>query len=164
MPAIIKETSSPVTSNVVNKSNSTSNISNQKAKNSPTTPQLRRSARLSTVQQQPLSLPPVQSVSKHTVRSIPSLMNPTKSSAMKMSTPNQKIVRDDRVNGPPVTRERKQQKSSAAELQSHVDNVNGSPDVSAEIPQRRVESKLERSSTFCKERSDINTNELEVIE
>lgn len=161
VPAIIKETSVNGTSTVVNKSNSTSNILNQKVKNSPTTPHLRRSVRLSTVQQQPLSLPPVQSQTKNTVRSIPSLMNPTKSSSMKISTPsNQKIARDDRENGPPVARERKQQKTTTTDAHQSYSE----PDVNAEIPQRRVESKLERSSTFCKERSDINTNELEVID
>lgn len=169
VPAIVKDSPAHLTAAAINKSNSTSNILNQKVKNSPTTPNARRSARLSTVQQQPLSLPPVQQVPKSTSgRSIPSLMNPTKSSAMKISTPSQKIARDDRVeNGPPVIRDRKnQQKPAAADAQqSYNDNHNANePDVNAEMPPRRVESKLERSSTFCKERSDINTNELEVID
>lgn len=169
VPAIIKETPPQVTANVVNKSNSTSNILNQKAKNSPTTPNLRRSTRLTTVQQQPLSLPPVQNVPKTTGRSIPSLMNPTKSSAMKVSTPNQKNGRDDRENGPPVPRERKTQQKISTSMDAHQpynDNHNAinEPDVNAEVTPRRVETKLERSSTFCKERSDINTNELEVID
>lgn len=169
VPAIIKETPAQVTANLVNKSNSTSNILNQKAKNSPTTPNLRRSTRLTTVQQQPLSLPPVQHAPKTTGRSIPSLMNPTKSSSMKVSTPNQKNGRDDRENGPPVPRERKTQQKISTSMdarQSYNDNHNAinEPDVHAEVPPRRVETKLERSSTFCKERSDINTNELEVID
>lgn len=173
VPAIIRDTPPHVApTGAVNKSNSTSNILNQKVKNSPATPHLKRSTRLTTVQQPPLSLPPAQNIQKPTARSIPSLMNPTKSSSMKMSALNhQKIARDDRIvdneRPAPVARERKQQKITTDTAHSYNANHQSSnePDESDEnTPKRRVESKLERSSTFCKERSDINTNELEVID
>lgn len=166
VPAVIKESAANGPS-TVNKSSSTSNILNQKTKIAPTTPHLKRSTRLTTVQQPPLSLPPVQNVVKTMARSIPSLMNPTKSSSMKISATNQKQSgRDDRSDNGHVTRERKQQKISTEANQPHNgSHTSNEPNECIEnTPQRRVESKLERSSTFCKERSDINTNELEVID
>lgn len=159
VPAVIKETTS--VPNAVNKSSSTSNILNQKTKNFPTTLHLRRSAKLSTGQQQPLSLPP-SSTGKTPVRSTPnpSLMNPTKSSSMKMATPNNKVGRDVRS-----VKDRKHSAvNSAGENRLNRCNNDYDDDVNETMPGQRVESKLERSSTFCKERSDINTNELEVID
>lgn len=149
VPAVIKEMS--ITTNTVNKSSSTSNILNQKAKNFSTTLHLRRSAKLSTAQQlQPLSLAPVGSA-KISIRSTnPSLMNPTKSSAMKITNPNNKMNR--------MTKAGKQNANRSSDCDSNDADVNES------VASQRVESKLERSSTFCKERSDINTNELEVID
>lgn len=157
VPAVIKETNGP---NTVNKSSSTSNILNQKTKIFPTTLHLRRSAKPTTTtqQQQPMSLPPVSSA-KATARSPHlSLMNPTKSSSMKVATPNNKSNREPK--------ERKQRSTeSRPNNDNNMDSMNVfDSDGSEAAPQRRVESKLERSSTFCKERSDINTNELEIID
>lgn len=155
VPAVIKE--SNLTPNAVNKSSSTSNILNQKTKIFPTTLHLRRSAKLTTAQPQhlPLSLPPA-SASK-SVRSTASLMNPTKSSAMKAATANNK-----------TSREVKERKVNSASVEHRPYDNNGFDSMhfnesDTSVPERR-ESKLERSSTFCKERSDINTNELEVID
>lgn len=157
VPAVIKETISISAPNAVNKSSSTSNILNQKTKNFPTTLHLRRSAKTITQQQ---SLP-VNSVKSSVRSSNPSLMNPTKSSALKMTTSNNKVNRENRA-----VNERKQS-SSSYENRPPSDGIYDSmneADESEAVSGRQVKSKLERSSTFCKERSDINTNELEVIE
>lgn len=164
VPAVIKESST--VPNAVNKSSSTSNIlMQQKSKPFPTTLHLRRSAKLSNGSHQPqLSLPPA-SASK-SVRPTPSLMNPTKSSSMKVSTPNNKVNRDSRESR--AIKERKHSNASSATdenrpYDNNVESINHN-ETDVCVPERRVESKLERSSTFCKERSDINTNELEVID
>lgn len=170
VPAVVKENAN---SNVVNKSNSTSNILNQKSKLVPTALHQRRTAKLSTAQSQPFSLPPTASaMSKNTARTTPSLMNPTKSSSMKVATPNNKTI--TRTTEARSSARKYSNATANDEQQSHDnhcdgDDDNGSlntnePDVSAAAQGRRVESKLERSSTFCKERSDINTNELQVID
>lgn len=146
VPAVIKESSSIPGSNAVNKSSSTSNMLNQKTKIFPTTLHLRRSAKSTAFQQQ--SLPPANSA-KASVRSPnPSLMNPTKSSALKMTTPSNREVKDRKPS------------NSLYENQQLLDvNCDSMNDAAG-----HVKSKLERSSTFCKERSDINTNKLEVID
>lgn len=158
VPAVIKESSIVATPIAVNKSSSTSNILNQKSKNFPTTLHLRRSAKGSAQQQ---SLPPVSSA-KASIRSPnQSLMNPTKSSALKMTTSSNKVGRENRA-----VKERKPSSSSYENRQptdGNYDSTNEA-DVSDVVSGRNVQSKLERSSTFCKERSDINTNELEVID
>lgn len=158
VPAVIKEAAN--VPNAVNKSSSTSNILNQKGKNFPTTLHLRRSAKLTTTQQQALSLPPVGSGKTSARSSNPSLMNPTKSSSMKVSTPSN-LNKTNRV-----VKERKYSTNSNENRTNdgNYDSGINDTDLSDPMPERRVESKLERSSTFCKERSDINTNELEVIE
>lgn len=155
VPAVIKETTVP---NSVNKSNSTSNILNQKPKAFQTTLHLRRSAKVTNGQPQVSSISPL--IAPKTVRPTPSLMNPTKSSSMKVSTPNNKVGRDGRV-----VKERKSNNATNENqpYDNNAESINyNETDVTAS--ERRVESKLERSSTFCKERSDINTNELDVID
>lgn len=151
VPAVIKEAAN--VPNAVNKSSSTSNILNQKTKIFPTTLHLRRSSKLNTTHQHVLSLPLVSSVKT-------SLMNSTKSGSIKESTPNNTNKSNQ------MAKERKHS-SNLNENRTHVGNNNSGindTDLSDSMPERRVESKLERSSTFCKDRSDINTNELEVIE
>lgn len=162
VPAVIRESST--VPNSVNKSSSTSNILNQKTKIFPTTLHLRRTAKVTTAQPQhhPLSLPPA-NASKNSVRSTPSLMNPTKSSSMKVSSPNNKVGRESRESR--VVKERKPNGTADENrpYDNNLDDMNYN-ESDTSVPERRVESKLERSSTFCKERSDINTNELEVID
>lgn len=155
VPAVIKDSNTVPPSNAVNKSNSTSNILNQKVKNISTALHLRRSAK-STAQQQ--TLPPVSSTKVGVRPPNPSLMNPTKSSAMKMTTSNNKVNRETR----PI-KERKQSSSSYENRppsDGNYDSTNET-DVGEEGSGRHIKSQLERSSTFCKERSDINTNELD---
>lgn len=167
VPAVIKESST--VPNAVNKSSSASNILMQKSsKPFPTTLHLRRSAKvLNGGSQQPqLSLPP-SSASKSVARPTLSLMNPTKSSSMKVATPNNKVnAKDSRETR--AIKERKHSNASSATdenrpYDNNVESINHN-ETDVLVPERRVESKLERSSTFCKERSDINTNELEVID
>lgn len=45
-----------------------------------------------------------------------------------------------------------------------LDDSGNCADVDEQQPSQRIESKLERSSTFCKERSEIPTSELQIID
>lgn len=154
VPAVIKDASK--LSNPVNKSSSTSSILNQKGKNISTTLHLRRLAKPNSTQQQTTSLPTTGS-SKNNVRpSTYSPMNATKTkiNSTKMAKPNHKIQRENRTG----------ESNQNTHLEENFSYDNSSNDGSSSISGQRIESKLERSSTFCKERSDINTNELNLVE
>lgn len=128
----------------VYKSSSTSNIIRRpNAIPVATTLHLRRSAKLST--------------SSSTSVAQNSLMNPTKSSSMKMVAQNNK-----------VNRERLDKKATkVAKIEKDLyDDEDHNEEEAEQIIIRpvRVESKLERSSTFCKEVSDLPASELQIIE
>lgn len=163
VPGVIREANVP---NAVNKSSSTSNILNRKSKNIPLTLAIKRPIKLTTTQQQPLSLPP-DNLLKSNQSSSHSLMNPTKSSAMKMVNQLNKLNRD---------KDHKLIKTKTIRSTYAIDDdnddgkdINVDNDIlideqTASVPPIPIESKLERSSTFCKERSDINTDELQMID
>lgn len=145
VPSVLKEKSVASTLEGVNKSQSTSNILNRRPNPFSTTLHLRRTAKVSPP---PLSIytgTQPTSVVQH------SLMNPTKSSAMKMVSQNNKLNRDH-----PTGKETKPKNSKR--------DIADSGKSSADMDDRRTETKLERSSTFCKERSEIPTSELQVID
>lgn len=174
VPAVIKDTSLSV-ANAVNKSNSTSNMLKGKSKKFPTTLHLRKTAKLSLVPQQSISLPSEQHQnSKATTNH--SLMNPTKSSALKMVAQNNKLNRENRVAGGKMVTTLTKSNSNrpihdiSSDCRKHNDiiiNSTGEINIDesdSDASNHRIESKLERSSTFCKERSDINTDELQAID
>lgn len=146
VPSVLKEKSAASALTFVNKSQSTSNILNRRPNPLSTTLHLRRSAKVSPP---PLSIytgTPATNTVQH------SLMNPTKSSALKMVSQHNKLNRET-SNG-------KETKMKALKKQDTVDlDVN-----CADVDDQRIESKLERSSTFCKERSEIPANELQTID
>lgn len=145
VPMTVKDRGNPV-----NKSYSTSNILNRRPVNIPTTLHLRRTAKL-----------PENSTTVATFSKQSHLMNPTKSSSMKMVAQNNKANKEK-------MEKKKSTKLTKAEPDAYStdDNeyhANDSSDTSALKPIRN-ESKLERSSTFCKESSDIPTSELQIID
>lgn len=172
VPAVIKE--STANSNAVNKSSSTSNIlKNKSTKPFPTTLHLRRSAKLTTPSSNQTNTKP----------SSNSLMNPTKSSAMKMVAHNNKLNRDNNASREKESKQNKLSKNRSthdydaeceygdlkqarAQPDELIDNggTYSSTEDSGSAAPRRRESKLERSSTFCKDRSEIPTSELQIID
>lgn len=136
VPAVIKEKSLEI-HNPVNKSSSTSNMLARPAaqQRKPTKP-----SPAVTAQHPPAA-------AKTSVAAQHSLMNPTKSSAMKMVAQNNKTNREH------SNREAKKKPTK--------DTDGSSNDESAPT---RIESKLERSSTFCKERSELPNAELQIID
>lgn len=152
VPSALKEKSNVSTPVGVNKSQSTSNILTRRPNPLSTTLHLRRTAKVSPP---PLSIytgKPAANNSQH------SLMNPTKSSAMKMVSQNNKLNREHSAGN--------ESKRKALPKRDLVDlNDSGNcADVDEQQPSQRIESKLERSSTFCKERSEIPTSELQIID
>lgn len=165
VPMIIKEKSIPV-----NKSSSTSSILNRRTINVPTTLHLRRTAKLpenltTTIAKQQQQHP------QH------SLMNPTKSSYLKSVSQNYKtnnVNNKEKLEKKMKTTNQKSTTKIEHDAYSTDDNehhhhqtlndkndINNETSVSKPI---RIESKLERSSTFCKESSDIPTSELQIID
>lgn len=143
----------------VNKSSSTSSILNRRPNSMPvnTTLHLRRTARLSST----TSVASNASTASHN-----SLMNPTKSSAMKMVAQNNKEKKATRTAPVPATKTSTITVKATTTLKDErdlYDNGENSADIIIR-PAGRVESKLERSSTFCKEVSDLPAGELQVIE
>lgn len=161
VPGVIKEIHAK---NAVNKSSSTSNILSRKSKNIPLS--LVRPIKLTTSHQQPLSLLPDNLLKNNNQSTNHSLMNPTKSSTMKMVNQLNKLNRDKDA----TKQKTKATRSNYVHNDSHDSNTDHENDLlidtrcsddsdTASVPPPiPVESKLERSSTFCKERSDINTN------
>lgn len=161
VPGVIKESNA---TNTVNKSSSTSNILGRKSKNIPLS--LVRPIKLTTSHQQPLSLPPDNLMKNNNQSTSHSLMNPTKSSAMKMVNQLNKLNRDKDA----TKQKTKTIRSSYAYSDGHDSNTDhendllidtrcsDASDTASVPPPIPVESKLERSSTFCKERSDLNIN------
>lgn len=136
----------------VNKSNSTSNILNRRSNGIPTstTLHMRRTAKL--------SISSAASVTSNGSQN--SLMNPTKSSSMKVVTqcnkPNKEKVDKKVVDKKLVTK---------FEQELYDDDKPNDDTLEHVIePILRGESKLERSSTFCKEVSDLPASELQIIE
>lgn len=167
VPGVLKE-ASMTTVHAVNKSNSTSNILKGKSKHFPTTLHLRKTAKLSLAPQPSMSLLPSDNPSKGNENKMNhhSLMNPTKSSSMKMvprvnSSNGGRDISEKETNG---TSGKLKSNRAIADITNgrHAagNNVDGS-DSDAPISS---ESKLQRSSTFCKERSDIKTNDLQIID
>lgn len=138
VPTVLKEKTFEV--HHVNKSSSTSNVTANPA-------QQKKSKKLSLSQPQQQQ-PAAPTTTKTHVTVQHSLMNPTKSSAMKMVTQNNKTNRDH------STRDTRKKSSKNSE--------NCSTDEGS-IP-IKIESKLERSSTFCKERSELPNAELQIID
>lgn len=156
VPSALKEKSSPLTSVGVNKSQSTSNILNRRPNPFSTTLHLRRTAKLSPP---PLSIYTGKPTTNNNIQH--SLMNPTKSSAMKMVSQNNKLNREHSAGKETKT------KSSTKRDIVDLDDIGNCADVDEQrqIPSQRTESKLERSSTFCKERNtEIPTSELQIID
>lgn len=131
IPTVLKEKSFEV--HHVNKSSSTSNVTVNSVQ--------QRKLRKSTTQT--ATTAPAPTKTQITVQH--SLMNPTKSSALKMVTQNNKTNRDTK----------KKSTNNNENCSSNDDDVN--------IP-IKIESKLERSSTFCKERSELPNTELQIID
>lgn len=132
----------------VNKSQSTSNILTRRPNPFSTTLHLRRTAKI---------LPPPLSIytGTPTTNNVQhSLMNPTKSSTMKMVSQNNKLNRGHSAGKDTKTK---------ALTKRDIDDLNDSENYS-DIGEQRIESKLERSSTFCKERSELPTSELQIID
>lgn len=156
VPSALKEEKSVTSTPVgVNKSQSTSNILNRRPNQFSTTLHLRRTAKVS---------PPPLSIytGKPTTNNVQhSLMNPTKSSAMKMVAQNNKLNREHsagkEIKTAPLTKR----------FTTNLDDSGNCADVDehqqTQTPQR-IESKLERSSTFCKERSELPTDALQIID
>lgn len=161
VPGVIKVTNA---TNAVNKSNSTSNILSRKSKNIPLS--LVNPIKLTTSHQQPLSLPPDNLLKISNQSTSNSLMNPTKSSTMKMVNQLNKLNRDKDT----TKQKTKTIRSNYVHDDDHDSNTDhendllidtrcsDASDIASVPPPIPVESKLKRSSTFCKERSDINTN------
>lgn len=165
VPGVIKETNA---TNAVNKSSSTSNILSRKSKNIPLS--LLRPIKLTTSHEQPLSLPPENFLLKDNNQSgSHSLMNPTKSSAMKMVNQLNKLNRDKDA----TKQKTKTIRSNYVHDDGHDSNTDHENDFLIDTrcsdasdtvsvpPPIPVESKLERSSTFCKDRSDINNTNID---
>lgn len=155
VPSALKEEKSVVsTPGGVNKSQSTSNILNRRPNQFSTTLHLRRTAKV--------SLPPLSIYTgKSTTNNVQhSLMNPTKSSTMKMVSQNNKLNREHSVG--------KEIKTTPLTKRFTVNSDDTQNFADAFEQQRtephRIESKLERSSTFCKERSELPTNDLQIID
>lgn len=149
--------------NTVNKSSSTSNILKVKSKHFPTTLHLRKSAKLSLAPQSPISLQSSDNSTKSNENKLNSLMNPTKSSALKMVARMTSSHRDNNEKDTNGTNRMKINRpiadiTNGRQLPSN--NVNSSD---SDAPMSS-EAKLQRSSTFCKDRSDIKTNDLQIID
>lgn len=150
VPITIKEKANPV-----NKSSSTSSILNRRSINIPTTLHLRRSAKL-----------PESSTTATNAMKQSHLMNPTKSSAMKIVTQNNNKTNKEKMEKRKSTKLTKSEPSdvySTDDNEYHQNDNNDHNDTTDTKP-IRIESKLERSSTFCKESSDIPTSELQIID
>lgn len=162
VPGVLKEAAMSAP-NTVNKSSSTSNILKVKSKHFPTTLHLRKSAKLSLAPQASISLHSSDNSIKSNENKLNSLMNPTKSSAMKMVARLAGSHRDNHEKDTNGTNRLKINRPIADITngrQMPLNNVDGS-DSDAPISS---ESKLQRSSTFCKDRSDIKTNDLQIID
>lgn len=160
VPSALKEKSAAVNPSGVNKSQSTSNILNRRPNpfatdSRPTTAHLRRMTKVSPP---PLSIYTGKPAANNNVQH--SLMNPTKSSAMKMVSQNNKLNREHSAG-----KEGKMKSLTKRDIVDLDDSRNcGDVDEQQQMPPQRIESKLERSSTFCKERSEIPTSELQIID
>lgn len=136
----------------VNKSSSTSNILSKRPMSiPPTTLHMRRTAKLSVSSATSVT----SNGSQH------SLMNPTKSSSMKMVVQNNKMNKE-KLDVKKVTKAAKNECDLYENGRDHNSGADG--DNMIIKPVGRIESKLERSSTFCKEVSDLPPSELQVIE
>lgn len=143
----------------VNKSSSTSNMLNRRPNTTTvatTTLHLRRTARLSST---------TSVASNASTASYNSLMNPTKSSSMKMVAQNNKVNKEKIEKK--VTKATSVPTAITKSTKNERDLYDDGDDLETDIiirPSGRVESKLERSSTFCKEVSDLPAGELQVID
>lgn len=145
VPAIIKDNTDAI--NSVNKSSSTSNI----LKKTPA------GVTLSTQHQRRSTKPPTQHMITQQTNS---LMNPTKSSSMKMVAQNNKVNREH-SSGDAKRKSTLSKKDIEIDIDHNGKSTNGSEN---DTKTTRYESKLERSSTFCKERSELPSAELQIID
>lgn len=152
VPCVLKPTMTPGIG--VNKSQSASNILTRKPNPFSTTLHLRRTAK---VTPPPLSI----FTGKSNATNNHSLMNPTKSSSMKSVSHNNKLNREyssSKDGKPKPLTKRNLVEMDGCGTATDDDEPQSIP------PQQRIECKLERSSTFCKEKSEIPTNALQIIE
>lgn len=163
VPGVLKEASMSI-AQTVNKSSSTSNILKGKSKLFPTTTlHLRRTAKLSLAPQPSISLLPLDNGTRNNENKVNhSLMKPTQSSAMKMvarmGSAHRDVATKD-TNGTTVKCGR-----PIVDITNGRQTVANNADGSDSDAALSSESKLQRSSTFCKERSDIKTNDLQIID
>lgn len=134
VPGVIREKLQAPPSGV-NKSSSTSNILARRPNTFPTTLHLRRSAKLNG----------------------PSDVAPPAPQSVKLTKINNASNKNIRSNVvAPTTTNQKKSTNVGNKIKVEIEKD--------EKPAMRIESKLERSSTFCKETSDIPTSELQIIE
>lgn len=164
VPGVLKEAGLSVP-HAVNKSSSTSNILKGKSKLFPTTTlHLRRTAKLSLAPQPSISLLPPDNAARNNENKANhhSLMKPTQSSAMKMVPRVSSAHRDvaaKETNGVQLKTGR-----PIVDITNGRQTLANNVDCSDSDAPLSSESKLQRSSTFCKERSDIKTNDLQIID